>query len=80
MQLLIEQYYKFIGVPKRMQNKILNTLSYCKEIRDTAYPMKDSLVTELQLVEFTARKEKDLIYINGSLMLEDGDKHEVRTF
>ena len=32
MQLLVEQYYKFIGVPKRMQSKILNTLSYCKEI------------------------------------------------
>ena len=63
-----------------MQNKILDTLSYCKEIRDTAYPMKDSLVTELNLVEFTARKEKDLIYINGSLMLEDGCRHEVRTF
>lgn len=80
MQILVEQYYKFIGIPKRMQNKILNTLSYCKEIRDTAYPMKDSLVTELELVEFTARKEKDLIYINGSLILEDGDRNEVRTF
>lgn len=80
MQLLIEQYFKFIGIPKRMQNKILNTLSYCKEIRDTAYPMKDSLITELQLTEFTARKEKDLIYINGSLLLEDGCKQEVRTF
>ena len=80
MQLMVEQYYKFIGVPKKMQNKILNTLSYCKEIRDTAYPMKDSLVTELQLVEFTARKEKDLIYINGSLILEDGCQREVRTF
>ena len=80
MQLLVEQYYKFISIPKRTQLKILNTLSYCKEIRDTAYPMKDSLVTELQLVEFTARKEKDLIYINGSLILEDGERHEVRTF
>ncbi len=80
MQLLVEQYYKFIGVPKRMQSKILDTLSYCKEIRDTAYPMQDSLVTELQLVEFTARKEKDLIYINGSLSLEDGCKREIRTF
>ena len=80
MQLLVEQYYKFISIPKRTQLKILNTLSYCKEIRDTAYPMKGSLVTELQLVEFTARKEKDLIYINGSLCLEDGEEHEVRTF
>lgn len=80
MQLLLEQYYKFISIPKRTQTKILNTLSYCKEIRDTAYPMKDSLVTELQLVEFTARKDKDLIYINGSLLLEDCDRNEVRTF
>ena len=79
-QLLVEQEFKFIGVPKRMQNKIFNTLSYCKEVRDTAYPMKDSLITELKLTEFTARKEKDLIYINGSLTLEDGCKQEVRTF
>ena len=79
-QLLVEQEFKFIGVPKRMQNKIFNTLSYCKEVRDTAYPMKDSLITELKLTEFTARKEKDLIYINGLLTLEDGCKQEVRTF
>ena len=80
MQILVEQHFKFIGIPKKMHNKILNTLSYCKEIRDTAYPMKDSLVTEVQLVEFTARKEKDLIYINGSLALEDGERKEYRTF
>lgn len=80
MQILVEQYYKFIGISKRQQNKILNTLSYCKEIRDTAYPMKNSQVTELQVVEFTARKEKDLIYINGSLSLIDGDRSENRTF
>lgn len=80
MQILIEQYYKFIGITKKAQKKILNTLSYCKEIRDTAYPMKGSLVTELQLVEFTARKEKDLFYINGSLSLIDGDRSENRTF
>lgn len=80
VQTLVEQYYKFIGIPKRMQNKILDILSYCKEIRDTAYPMKGSLVTEVQLVEFTARKEKDLIYVNGSLALQDGDRCEYRTF
>ena len=80
MQILLEQYYKFIGITKKAQKKILNILSYCKEIRDTAYPMKDSLVTELQLVEFTARKEKDLYYINGSLSLVDGDRSEIRTF
>ena len=24
MQILVEQYYKFVGIPKRTQNKILN--------------------------------------------------------
>lgn len=80
MQVLFEQYFKFIGISKKYQKKILNTLSYCKEIRDTAYPMKDSKVTELQIVEFTARKEKDLYYINGSLSLLDGERSENRTF
>ena len=61
----VEQYYKYIGIPNRKkQSRIYNLLSCCKEIRDTAYPMKNSTVTELQIVEFTARKEKDLIYIN----------------
>lgn len=79
-QILIEQYYRFIGISgKKKQNKILNILSYCKEIRDTAYPMKNSKVTELELVEFVARKEKDLIYINGSLSLCD-EQSENRTF
>ncbi len=80
MQILVEQYYKFIGISsKKKQSRILNLLSYCKEIRDTAYPMKGSKVTELELVEFIARKEKDLIYINGSLSLCDG-VNENRTF
>ena len=79
MQTLTEQY-EFIGITKKAQKKIISTLSYCKEIRDTAYPMKNSLVTELQLLEFTARKEKDLYYINGSLSLVDGDRSEKRTF
>lgn len=77
----MEQHYKFIGIPNhKKQNRILNLLSYCKEIRDTAYPMKNSNVTELELVEFTARKEKDLIYINGSLSLNDGERFENRCF
>lgn len=81
LQLLMEQYYKFIGITnKKKQKEILNVLTYCKEIRDTAYPMKDSNVTELQIVEFTARKEKDMISINGSLSLVDGDKSENRCF
>lgn len=81
MRILVEQYYKYIGISsKQKQARILNLLSYCKEIRDTAYPMKNSEVTELELVEFTARKEKDLIYINGSLSLNDGDESENRHF
>ena len=81
MQITMEQYYKYIGIPSaKKQHRILNLLSYCKEIRDTAYPMKGSLVTELQIVEFTARKEKDLIYINGSLSLVDGERSENRCF
>lgn len=80
MQILVEQYFKFVGISKKYQNRIFNILSYCKEIRDTAYPMKGSNVTELQMVEFTARKEKDLYYINGSLSLVDGERSENRTF
>lgn len=80
-KILLEQYYKFIGIPtKKKQCRIINLLSYCKELRDTAYPMKDGTVTELQLVEFTARKEKDLISVNGSLSLCDGDRSENRSF
>ncbi len=81
IQILMEQYYKYIGITSRKkQNRILNILSCCKEIRDTAYPMKNSTTTELQIVEFTARKEKDLIYINGSLSLVDGERSENRCF
>ena len=74
------EQYNFIKIPKKNQNRILNILSYCKEIRDTAYPMKNSQITELKLVEFTARKEKDLYYLNGTLSLIDGDKYENRNF
>ncbi|MDE5888645.1 MAG: hypothetical protein K2H20_01350, partial [Bacilli bacterium] len=81
MQNLVDQYYKYIGISsKKKQARILNLLSYCKEVRDTAYPMKDSEVTELEICEFVARKEKDLIYINGSLSLNDGDQKENRHF
>ena len=78
----LEQYYKYIGITSdKKKNRVLNLLKYCKEIRDTAYPLKDSLVTELCIVEFTARKEeKNLVYVNGSLSLNDGDRSEVRTF
>ena len=80
-KILLEQYYKFVGIANdKKKNRVLNLLRYCKEIRDTAYPLKNSLVTELQIVEFTARKEKDLIYVNGSLSLVDGERSENRTF
>ena len=81
MQILFEQRYRFIGISnKKKQEKIINLLSYCKELRDTAYPIKGSQVTELQLVEFCACKEKDLIYINGSMSLVDGPASENRCF
>ena len=81
-KVLLEQYYKFIGITTdKKKRHIINLLSYCKEFRDTAYPMKDSKVTELQIFEFTARKEKkDLIYVNGSLSLIDGERSENRSF
>ena len=80
-KIIMEQYYKFIGIPNhKKQSKILSILNCCKEIRNTAYPMKNSNVTELQIVEFTARKEKDLIYVNGSLSLTDGPLMENRCF
>ena len=80
-QIILENYYRFNGISnKKKQEAIVKTLSYCKEIRDTAYPMQDSYVTELKIVEFTATKEKDLIYVNGSLSLTDGDRNENRCF
>lgn len=80
-QIILENYYRFNGISsKKKQESIIKTLSYCKEIRDTAYPMQDSYVTELKIVEFTATKEKDLIYVNGSLSLTDGDRNENRCF
>lgn len=82
MRILFEDKYRFIGISnKKNQNRVLNLLSYCKEIRDTAYPMNGSDTTELEIVEFTARKEnKDLIYVSGSLNLFDGIQKECRTF
>lgn len=80
LRILMERDYRFIGIPQKKQSQIINILTYCKEIRDTSYPMKNSKVTELTIVEFTARKEKDLISINGSLSLTDGDRNENRSF
>jgi len=81
MQILFEQNFKFIGISSQKKKlQILNILSYCKEFRDTAYPLPNSNITELNLVEFTARKEKDIIYVNGSLSLEDTGNYENRCF
>lgn len=77
---LLEQYFKFEGIPKKKQPRIIELLGYCKELRNTEYPMNGSNVREVELVEFSAHKEKDIIFINGSLHLEDGDKSENRVF
>lgn len=77
---LLEQYFRFEGIPKKKQPRIIELLGYCKELRNTEYPTKGSNVREVELVEFSAHKEKDVIFINGSLHLEDGDKSENRVF
>ena len=71
---LYEEKYKFFGIPKKNQKRIIEILSSCKEIRNTEYPMKDSLVTELKIVDFSAHKEKDVISVVGSLVLRDGER------
>lgn len=73
------EYYCFDGFPPKKQKRIIELLSYCKEIRNTAYPMNGSKVTELKIVDFHAHKEKNLVYISGSLSLTDGQLHENRT-
>lgn len=77
---LLEQYFRFEGIPKKKQTRIIDILGYCKELRNTAYPLKGSDVRELELVEMSVRKEKDIFYINGSLHLEDNDNFENRVF
>ena len=80
LNLLLEQCFNFIKIPKRKQKRILDILSLCKEIRDTAYPMKGSNVTNLKIKEFNAVKEKDMYSINGILLLKDDAKEEERSF
>ncbi len=81
LQKCYEDNYHFVGISsKKRQKRILQILSYCKEIRDTAYPMKDSNVTELSLDEFVARKENDIISITGKLSLKDNENIENRCF
>ena len=76
---LLDQYYKFENIPRTKRQRIINLLGYCKEIRNTEYPLPNSDARTLEIVEFTAKKAKDLIYVNGSLMLDDGSSKEVRT-
>lgn len=85
MQILLEHYFKFINVPENKKKRLATILSYCKEIRNTAYPLPNSKVTELELVEFTAyrtdnKKDKNLYCFNGSLSLNDGNRTENRVF
>ena len=79
-KIMLEQYFRFDKVPKNKRQRIIDILLYCKEIRNTAYPMSNSNVTQLELVEFIAHKEKDIFYINGSMSLVDGERSENRTF
>lgn len=76
----LKQYYRLIGIPDRKRSRIIEILGYCKEIRDTAYPLKNSIVTELKIIEFTANKDKDIYTINGTLQLKDGELEEKRNF
>lgn len=65
---------------KKAQKKVLRLLKSCKEVRDTAYPLKNSKVTELNIVDIHARKQKDYIYVTGTLRLSDNENYENRTF
>ena len=80
LTLFLEQYYRLVGISPKKRERIIEILSMCKEIRDTEYPLKNSNVTELKIVEFTAHKDKDVYTINGSLQLKDSDQEEYRTF
>lgn len=74
------QPYRFVGIQKNRQEEIFNIISCCKEIRDTAYPIKDSFVTQLEIRQFVAVKEKDMISVSGDLMLVDSEVSEKRYF
>ena len=76
-----ESAFIFDGIKtKKAQKKIINLLKCCKELRDTAYPLKNSLVTEVKLLDLHAQKQKDYTYVTGSLLLEDLPALEKRTF
>lgn len=79
-ELANETSFLFVGIPKKKQQTILNILKKCKEIRDTAYPLKDSIKSNLSIKSFTAVKEKDMVSITGALLLQEEEKMENRVF
>ena len=77
----VKDNFVFDGIRlKKRQQKIVTLLMSCKEIRDTAYPLENSNVTELTITELYASKQKGYTYISGSLSLEDGMAQEKRSF
>lgn len=72
--------YHFIGINGGKRKRLVELLHCCKEIRDTNYPMSDSMITNLQVLEFTASKLSDVYTIDGILLLKDGEREEKRTF
>ena len=72
--------YHFIGINGAKRKRLVELLHCCKEIRDTNYPMNDSIITNLQVLEFTASKLSDVYTIDGILLLKDGEREEKRTF
>lgn len=77
----IKNNFIFEGIKlKKRQQKIVTLLSSCKEVRDTAYPLDNSNVTELVIKELYASKQKGYTYLSGILQLEDGEKEESRNF
>ncbi len=81
MENLINDNFIFEGIrSKKAQERIVKLLKCCKEIRDTAYPLDNSSITSLSIVDLKAQKQKDYIYITGTLLLKDKRKEEKRTF
>lgn len=78
---IINDNFIFDGIKtKKAKEKIIKLLNSCKEIRDTAYPLNNSNVTSLQIIDLKASKQKDYTYVTGTLLLTDGDINEKRTF
>lgn len=72
--------YHFIGINGAKRERLIELLHCCKEVRDTNYPMNNSTITNLSVVEFTASKLSDVYTIDGILLLKDGEREEKRTF